>query len=225
MFGPFKRKLTPRPSHAPGAPSVTQTATHIGDLGTWITQCPAVCRPPPGRTPAARSLWAERLGRAGDGWTPRRGCGTPRVQAASLPVKFVSSRDPSPAAHLWPREAWRRPGLCARSPGKTTSRRAFGAWRKGPGPKPSGIAGLAGHRGPAGGDRHLPELSAWASAARRDDLAETSGPRPRLRTGCELELAPEKQKPGDVGSAPSWPCSRRTELGNSHPCKENRSSK
>lgn len=82
VFGPFKRKLTPRPSHAPGAPSVTQTATHIGDLGTWITQCPAVCRPPPGETQAAGSLRAERLGRARERWCGC--CGMPRAQAASL---------------------------------------------------------------------------------------------------------------------------------------------
>lgn len=59
--------------------------------------------------------------------------------------------------------------------------------RKGPRRAPSGTAGLAGRRGPAEGDRHLPELSVWAWASRRNDPAATPGPRCRLRTSCELE--------------------------------------
>lgn len=151
MFGPFKRKLTPRPSYSPGAPSVTQTATHIGDLGTWITQCPAVCRLPPGKTQAARSLRAKGLGRAREGWTPRHQCGTPRAQAVSVRVKFVSLGDRSPAAHRRPREAWPRPRVCAglspddallEKPPRAGSSRAFASSRT------TGLAGdLGGQMG------------------------------------------------------------------------------
>lgn len=74
-----------------------------------------------------------------------------------------------------------------------------GARRKGPRRAPSGTAGLAGRRGPAGGDRHLPELSAWASASRKNDPAATPGPWCRLRIGCELEVCSRETKARGCG--------------------------
>lgn len=203
MFGPFKRKLTPRPSHAPGAPSVTQTATHIGDLGTWITQCPAVCRPPPGKTQAAGSLRAERLGGLG-----RDGLRSMDAPGASCIFAGKVRELPGPE----PGSAPLAPGGLAATPQpvlafleKPPPAGLSGAWRKGPRRAPSGTAGLAGRRGPAGGDRHLPELSTWASASRRNDPDATPGPQSRLGTGCELEARSRETKARGCGFG-SWPC-------------------
>lgn len=98
-------------------------------------------------------------GRVREGWTPKHGCGTLQAQAASLQVKFVSSRDPSLAAHLWPREAWLRPRGCASAPGKATSRRALGRLEEeGPLPRAFGNRWASGASG-TGGWRQAPALA------------------------------------------------------------------
>lgn len=122
-----------------------------------------------------------------------------------------------------------RPAFPRRCPPEkaTSGRLLTGAWRKGRGCASSGTVGLVEGSRRAGGDRNLPELSVWASATRKDDRAATPVPRRApLRQGSEpvlgKRLAPEKQKPGDVGSAPGRGFAQeRPELGDSFPCKEN----
>lgn len=85
------------PSRLPEAPSVTQTATHIGDLGTRRrgneTMRPAVGRPPHGKMPAAGSRREQRLegkGRPGAG-----GDGPSVLSAGRAPSSGARSREPA----------------------------------------------------------------------------------------------------------------------------------
>lgn len=156
---------------------------------------------------------AKGLGRAREGWAPRRGCGTPREQAVSLRVKFVSSGDRSPAAHRPPWEAWPQPRVCAQlSPDEVLLEKPPRAGcSRAPGgrvpvarlPEPLGSWGISA--GPRGKKLARAERLGLGHQEGRPGCDPYAPPCPRRQSSepvLSRRLAPEKQKPGDVGSAP-----------------------
>lgn len=192
------------PSRLPEAPSVTQTATHIGDLGErrrrGETMRPAAGRPPPGKMPAAGSRRDGRLGGKG-----RQGAGG---DASSVPsgskVRCSGARSREPAA-VWWRPGQDRAGLCSallyrRPPGRQLGRAPPKAWSSDPDRAPSGgggwgggtTAGLGGIRprrkGPAVGAR-----TRWCRAHRPQAPGQDQAVGPLVQ--------PQRRSPGEKSAA------------------------
>lgn len=185
---------------APETPSVTQTATRIGDLGTQrrgIRQCarslPTISREKAGGRVAAGGEAGEGREGPGAGGSGKVGAAPEAPAGAANPARKVRLLPGAESgAGTCPRAAWPRPSwsilsfpLRVRSWKGRLAQLLLGARRTGPdrpptgrGPLPAvGLRGKSGfEKGAARQGRHLRGLRAPTAGAGREDQAESLGP-------------------------------------------------
>jgi hypothetical protein len=209
------------PSHTSGAPSVTPTATHIGDLGTQrhgITQCPPGCRPPCGlreKKPEREGVGME--GEDGDKGQWQQSSGAPGTAARQRSA--VSGRPGrGPASALsFPLSVPSEKATSLAAPGRLEARAPNARLLGGDRSEPPGFGGIrAPRKGPATGERHLPGLRVPAAEGTPDcnplspKQHQTAGQchpsdavhRRNQRRRHVGSLAPKETKAGDVAAVP-----------------------